>query len=524
MQAQNQINIDVVNPFVIQGQFDESQYQFTPEMGLFEGVDELPTIEELEEIIEWADEETRREMSLILSLVQSQPLLPHQVIPWWRGDWATTLLVGGRGIGKTVAGATGCEQHLDELGPKARVGIGAPTNSDARDVCMEGVTGLITLFPHKFPYYNRTLGLARHVNGGYVKFMGTEKPQRWNGPQWSLLWFDELALCNKRAWDDANLGLRLGQKPRAICTTTPKNRRWVKDLARAKTTYVPHYKYIDDAGKPQYRYPTTFDNPHLPKERVEWLKEKYLNTRLGRQELLGLFIDDVEGAMWNRDIIHNVTDPKEWAKFKRIVIGVDPAGSASRKKADENVQEAQESQSKNADTGICVAALGHDGRFYILALQSGQWTPKEWAIQVIWLFHDCKADRIVAESNFGGLMVESNIKSINEDVKHPKTGRTQRLVGRNLPIKLVHASKGKSVRAEPVVSLYEQNRVIHCQMFGPGEDQMCAFVDADENEGADMVDALVWAVSELMGLAPTSRVQVVAPRTEIVGPRAFVVR
>jgi phage terminase large subunit-like protein len=524
MLAESQIGIEQLNPFAVAGQFDESQYGFTPEMALFEGQQELPSADELAEILDMADEATMREMTHILSLVQAHPLLAHQVVPWWRPDWVTMVLVGGRGVGKTVCGATASEQHLDELGPLARVGIGAPTNSDARDVCMEGVTGLLTMFPHKFTYYNRTLGLARHARGGYVKFMGTEKPQRWNGPAWSLLWFDELALCNKRAWDDANLGLRLGRKPRAICTTTPKNRKWVKDLAKAKTTYVPHYTYTDEAGRIQYRYPTTFDNPYLPAERVEWLKEKYLNTRLGRQELLGQFIDDVEGAMWNRDIINHVTDRKDWPRFKRIVIGVDPSGSAARKSADDNVQEAQELQTKNADTGICVAALGDDRKYYILALRSGQWTPLEWAIQVIQLYNAVKADRIVAESNFGGLMVEHTIKSVNQMVKNPKTGKMEHLVGRNLPIKLVTASKGKAVRAEPVVSKYEQAQVIHCQMFGPGEDQMCAFVDADENEGADMVDALVWAVTELMGSIPMARVQVVGQRSAIVGPKAFVVR
>lgn len=453
------------------------------------------TAEEIGAIWHYMTPQEQKEFDALLRTSPPRALMPHQIVPIEETWWEVMLLVGGRGTGKTVCGATETRNHLRREGKSARIGIGAPTNSDARDTCMEGETGLITMFPNEFKYYNRSLGEARHIDGGFVKAMGTEKPKRWNGPQWSMVWFDELALCNQAAWDDANMGLRLGTRPYAVCTTTPKNRKWVKKLALDKTTYVP--QYIDEKTK-KYRLPTTFDNKFLPQRRVDWLKNKYAGSRLGRQELEGVFIEDIEGALWKRDMILHKTDPSEWPKFQRIVVAVDPSGSAARRKADENAltEEQRQNQKKNADTGIAVVALGIDNRFYVLALKSGQWTPEEWAKEAIRLYVKYRADKIVAEKNFGGLMVESTIRNINSYDK--VLGRN--LVGRHLPIKLVTASRGKDVRAEPVSTLYEQHRVFHCGYFAEGEDQMCAFIDADDNEGADMVDALVWGCTELAGL------------------------
>lgn len=466
--------------------------------------------------------EEQAELDALLRVMPSRTLMPHQVVPVDQLWWTTYLLVGGRGTGKTVAGAFASIQHLRKLGKKARIGVGAPTTADARDTCMEGETGLVKMFPHEFTQWNRSMGEARHINGGIVKAMGTEKASRWNGPQWSMLWFDELALCNQAAWDDANLGLRLPScphvivkgltcpicpKPYAICTTTPKARKWVKELALDKTTYVP--QYIDsETGK--LRLPTTFDNEYLPQGRVEWLRNKFGNSRIGLQELQGMFIDDVAGAKWKRKDIddYRQTDPSKWPRFQRIIVAIDPAGSRSRREADKNAltEDDRQNQRKNADTGIAVVALGVDGKFYVLQIKAGQWSPSEWAREAIKMFHDFRADKIVAEKNFGGDMVEANLRNHNET--DPATGR--RLVGRHLPIKLVTASRGKDIRAEPVVTLYEQGRVVHCQTFAAAEDQMCAFVDADDNEGADMVDALVWAVIELGGLGVTGYDVVIA--------------
>lgn len=462
-----------------------------------------------EEVVAAYNLMTLSEKSEFEALLRTSPpraLMPHQQVPVHLTWWEVYVLIGGRGVGKTVTGATESRNHLRRLGPKARIGIGAPTNSDSRDTCMEGETGLITMFPNEFKYYNRSLGEARHINGGFVKAMGTEKPKRWNGPQWSMLWFDELALCNQAAWDDANLGLRLGPRPYAVCTTTPKNRKWVKKLAFDKTTYVP--KYID-AITGHERLPTTFDNKFLPQRRVDWLKNKYGGSRLGRQELEGVFVDDIEGALWKRDMITHLDDLDKLPPMMRTLVAIDPAGSRSRSEADKNAltEEERQNQKKNADTAIAVVGLGVDHKFYLLAIVSDQYGPTEWAAKAVHLFHKYRADKIVAETNFGGAMVEQTIRNLDQWDKE----LNRQLTGRHIPITLVTASRGKDIRAQPVVTLYEQRKVIHTLQFGEAEDQMCAFIDADENEGADMVDALVWAVLELAGLGQDGSSVIITP-------------
>jgi len=467
------------------------------------------TPDEIELLYGEMSPDEQQEFDTLLKTAPPRALMPHQYVPIHLGWWEVYVLVGGRGVGKTVTGAYAVRDHCKIFKKKARVGIGAPTNADVRDTCLEGETGLITMFPHEFVDYNRSLGEARHIDGGIIKAMGTEKPKRWNGPQWSMLWFDELALCNQAAWDDANMGLRLGDRPYAVCTTTPKNRKWVKNLCLERTTYVP--QYLDpDTGK--RRLPTTFDNKFLPPRRVEWLRNKYGGTRLGRQELDGLFIDDIEGAKWNRRMIIHETDNSLWPKFMKIYVAIDPAGSRTRRTADQNAlsEDDRQNQRKNADTAIAVVGLGTDSKFYVLYVKSGQWSPTEWATIAIECYHKFNGDKIVAEKNYGGEMVESTIRGVN--VMSKELGR--QLVGKYLPVTLVTASKGKDIRAEPVSSLYEQHKVIHTRYFAEAEDQMCAFVDADDNEGADMVDAIVWAITELAGLSMGDSRIYIAPQDQ----------
>jgi phage terminase large subunit-like protein len=490
---QANLNIQAINPFL--GQFDYTQLGghfdksvFTPDMEEFEGQESA--LAEIAELYEYADERQKREIDQLLTM-QGGPegaLLAHQIIPFWRDDWEVMALEGGRGTGKTVTGATGCIKVLRAQGKKARIGIGAPTNTDVRDVCIEGETGLYTLYGNEFVKYNRSLGQIelRHKNGGYVRAMGTEKPKRWNGPQWSWLWFDEYALCNRIAIMDAELGLRLGPalgpwRARMLVTFTPKGQMWTRELMKRDDVYVPHY--IDPDGKP--RRPTTFDNPYLPAKRVADLKAKFLGTRLGMRELLGLELYGVPGAMWNEKIIRHETDSTHWARFTRIVVAIDPAGSSARRKADENSLSEQERKNleKRAKTAICVKALGLDNRIYTLAWVAGHWSPQTWATKAIELYKMFRADRFVAERNFGGDMVESTLRNVWADA----------------PITLVSASRGKDVRAEPVVALYEQGREIHCLVFAEAESQLCAFINAEHNEGADYVDSGVWATWELMG-------------------------
>ena len=388
---------------------------------------------------------------------------PHQVPPAW--DWDTWMLLAGRGSGKTEAMARYVEEHLREYGPLARVGVGAPTSADARDICAEGLTGLITLFPPPTFRWNRSLLEAFHINGGYVKFMGTENPDRWNGPQWSLLWFDELALCNPHSWEQAEFGLRIGERPRAVVSTTPKNRKFIKDMMNdprlALTTA------------------TTYDNPKLAARVLARLEQRYGGTRLGRQELMGEFVEDVEGALWKRDWIERfrVPDvPREPVEegqegpgrplLARVVVAIDPAGTATK---------------KSDETGLCAAARDYRDppHFYILHAQGYRLSPSGWAQRALGLFDTFSADRLIAETNNGGDMVEHTIR-----VEDP-----------NASVKTIHASRGKTVRAEPVAALYEQGRVHHVGMHPEAEDQMCAF--PVENENDDIVDGIVYAVTEL---------------------------
>ncbi len=381
---------------------------------------------------------------------------PHQVPP--DGDWYVWLLLGGRGSGKTEAGSRYVLDHLRAYGPSARVGIGAPTYGDVRDVCAEGVSGLITIAPNEFDY-SRHLSEARHERGGYVKFIGAIDPTRWNGPQWSLLWFDELALCNQNSWEQALFGLRLGRAPRAIATTTPKNRRFIKELSESQNTVTVNA--------------TTFDNPALSPLVLERLQTRYGGTRLGRQELLAEFVDDVEGAYWNTGMLDSSrVDPSiiTWIpdgtgiQINRIVVAIDPAGTHNK---------------NSNETGIVVAGKGNDGDYYVFHGQGYRLSPEGWANEAVRLYDFWEADRIVAERNQGGEMVASTLNTVRD----------------GLPIKTIQASRGKAVRAEPVAALYEQGRVHHVGVYQDLEEQMCLFPVEHEND--DMVDALVYSISEL---------------------------
>ena len=348
-----------------------------------------------------------------------------------------------------MAGTHFVLDHLRSMGRRARVGIGAPTIADARDVCAEGVTGLINLAPDEFSY-NRSIGEAHHVDGGYVKFMGSEEPARWNGPQWSLIWADELALWNEASWHQAQFGLRLGEHPRAICTTTPKNRDFVRKLSELETTATIKA--------------TTFDNPNLSESVQERLRQQYGGTRIGRQEIMAEWLDDVQGALWTWSMIHNVQD-SEIPQLDRIVVAIDPA-----------VTKTEDSD----ETGIIVVGRGSDDMFYVLADYSGKYSPDEWAKKAIEAYEVHSADRIIGEVNNGGDMI----------------GYTLQTIQKNIPYTAVHASRGKKMRAEPISALYEQTKVFHVTNLMELEEQMVSWTP-ESPSSPDRLDALVWGLTEL---------------------------
>lgn len=389
----------------------------------------------------------------------------HQMAP--PGDWTYWLFVAGRGSGKTDSGAHYVTQHV--RGPACldgpvphRVGIAAPTLGDARHTCVKGDSGLLA--------HDRTArfvlmdGEVVWANGSLGRIFGAYTPEdveRWRGPQHCLVWADELAAWRYlgECWDMMRLGLRLGEHPRAIVTTTGKPRKELKALMSRPDAVVTRA--------------TTNDNPHLAQGVRDALYDLYRGTRLERQELGGDIVEDVEGALWSRDLIDRTPAPRAHVNgelvpaMRRIVVAIDPAVT-SRADSDE--------------TGIIVAGLGEDGYVYILEDASIRSTPHGWASAAVRVYHKWRADRIVAETNNGGEMVRLTLGTVDETV----------------PIREVHASQGKRTRAEPVVAKYEQKRVRHPEPLPGLEEQMLSWDPARDADSPDRVDALVWAVTDLV--------------------------
>lgn len=375
--------------------------------------------------------------------------MAHQEPP--PGTWRTWLLEGGRGIGKTE----GAAHYVDDYAkahPYHRIGIIAPKFATARSVCVEGETGLLSVNPGV--RFNRSLYELRWPNGAQGQIFGAYGPEdveALRGPQFHLIWAEELAAWPQLdgCWNNMQFGLRLGDNPHAIATSTPKPRATYKRIRLDERTVITHA--------------TTRDNPNLhPSVRAE-LERQYGGTRLGRQELGGELLEDVEGALWQYAWIdqHRASHAPE---LTRIVVAIDPAAT----------------HGENADyTGIAAAGLGVDGDYYVLRADQYRLSPSGWATRAVDLYHELKADRIVAETNNGGDMVEHTIRQ----------------VWRDAPFKKITASRGKQVRAEPVALLYEQGRVHHVGIFAALEDQQCAFPVANEHD--DLVDADVYAITEL---------------------------
>jgi predicted phage terminase large subunit-like protein len=381
---------------------------------------------------------------------------PSQLAP--AGDWRIWLLLAGRGFGKTRSGAEWVREQV-ETGLAKRIALVAPTAADARDVMVEGESGLLAISPDgDRPHYEPSKRRLTWTNGALATLFSADEPERLRGPQFDAAWCDELAAWRyPSAWDNLMLGLRLGEHPRVVATTTPKPVRLIRALLKAPDCVVTRGTTRDNA-----------DN--LAPAFLGAILKQYEGTRLGRQELDAELLEDLPGALWTRAAIERARIATPPA-LRRVVVAIDPAAS-SGESADE--------------TGIVVAGLGEDGHGYVLDDLSGRFRPHEWAARVIAAFRAHNADRVVAETNNGGEMVEATLRAIDPSVAY----------------KPVHASRGKITRAEPVAALYEQGRVQHVGAFPALEDQMCAFApQVDRAVGAsspDRVDALVWALSDLM--------------------------
>lgn len=394
---------------------------------------------------------------------------PNQLAP--EGLWNTWLVLAGRGFGKTRLGSEWIRENVCGTSPLTaapnaprRIALVAETAADARDVMVLGDSGLLASHPKdQRPDWSPTNRRLTWPNGTEAWVYNATEPDQLRGPQHGLAWVDELAKFRymQETWDQLQFGLRLGQHPRCLITTTPRPLPLIKRLMGDADTVVTRGATLDNKA-------------NLAVNTVKQLYERYGGTRLGRQELQGEILSDIPGALWNRDMIDAARLKEPPADLERVYVAVDPAVS-NNEHSDEH--------------GIVVVGLARDAegyaRGYVLEDGSMRGNPEEWARKAVSLYRLWSADKIIAEKNQGGLMVESTLRAID----------------RSVPIELVNASRGKVVRAEPISALYEQGRIHHCGAFNALEDQMCLFsvdfIRSAANGSPDRVDALVWGLTKI---------------------------
>jgi phage terminase large subunit-like protein len=385
---------------------------------------------------------------------------PEQLAP--DGDWQFWLVLAGRGWGKTKAGAGWIHEEVEKRGP-CRVALIGPTAADVRDVMIGGASGLLaSAHPRRRPVYEPSKRLVTWPNGAIGLAFSADEPERLRGPQFDLGWGDEIAAWRypDETWSNFQFGLRLGDDPRAVITTTPKPTKHIKELRADPLTVV--------TGGSTYQ-----NRANLAKTFISRILRKYEGTRLGRQELHAEVLDDNPGALWKRASMIEAHRVSRHPRLLRIVVAVDPAVSAN---------------AASAETGIIAAGLGEDGHGYVLGDYTLSDTPAKWGNAVVAAYNVHEADRVVGEVNNGGDLVEANVRTAARDAKPPC----------EISYKAVRASRGKQTRAEPIAALYEQGRIHHVGSFPQLEDQLC---DWDPTTGApspDRLDADVWALTELM--------------------------
>lgn len=393
---------------------------------------------------------------------------PQQLAP--KGDWNTWVILAGRGFGKTRAGSEWvrsmvCGDTPLAKGKASRVALIAETAADARDVLVEGDSGVMSVHPKDFrPNYEPSKRRLTWPNGAMATLYNATEPDQLRGPQHDLAWCDELAKWRYAAetWDMLLFGLRLGQHPRSLITTTPRPIALLKKIMSDPKTVVTRGSTYDNAK-------------NLAPAFLEQIKRKYEGTRLGRQELNAEILDDVPGSLWTREGLDKArrNRTEKLPDMQRVVVAIDPAGKSQETAISEGT----------AETGIVVAGLGVDGRGYLIDDLSCSLSPNGWARRALSAFDMYAADCIVVETNQGGDMVKQTVQSVRPGVN----------------VREVHASRGKVTRAEPIAALYEQGRISHVGTFPELEDQMVLFTPlgiAGDTTG-DRVDAMVWAFSQL---------------------------
>jgi len=396
----------------------------------------------------------RAEVDRLLTTISRWRLTarPEQLAP--PGDWRIWLLLAGRGFGKTrTIVEWACEQA--KTMPGSRGAVVASTVSDVRDVLVEGPSGFLSL--DWAPVYKSSRRQLIWPNGSTALLYSAEEPNRLRGPQQHWAIADELAAWKYAdAWDQLLFGLRIGDNPRVAVATTPRPTPIIKALLRDATCHVT-------------RGSTYANRANLAPAFFQQIVSRYEGTRLGRQELNAEILDDAPGALWKRSDIDagRVVAPPD---LVRVVVAIDPAVTSGE---------------GSDETGIVAAGVAADGHYYVLDDRSQRASPDTWARSAVALYHLLKADRLVAESNNGGEMVELTVRTVDRTVAY----------------RAVQATRGKQTRAEPVAALYEQGKVHHVGMLGALEDQMCSW-EPGIGASPDRVDALVWALTDLMVRAP----------------------
>ncbi|UFM66671.1 terminase family protein [Paracoccus sp. MA] len=392
--------------------------------------------------------------------------LPHQLPP--EGDWKTWVIMGGRGAGKTHAGSEWVRAQVEGATPDApgraqRVALVSETFDQARDVMVFGESGILACSPpDRRPVWEAGRRRLVWPNGATAQLYSAHEPEALRGPQFDAAWVDELAKWKKaeETWDMLQFALRLGQHPQQVVTTTPKNVAVLKRILGNASTVTTHA-------------PTEANRAYLAESFLAEVEARYAGTRLGRQELEGLLLEDVEGALWTTPMLERCR-VEAAPRLSRIVVAVDPAVSSG---------------AASDECGIVVAGVVSEGpvtewRAYVLEDASVRGGPLDWARAAVAAMQRHGAERLVAEVNQGGDLVESVIRQVDPLV----------------PFRALRAGRGKGLRAEPVAALYEQGRVHHLRGLGALEDQMCRMSVAgyDGRGSPDRLDALVWAIHELV--------------------------
>ena len=374
-------------------------------------------------------------------------------------DWSIYLYLAGRGAGKTRTAAEWLAWEAS-TNNDTRWAIVAPTFGDVRDVCAEGESGIINILRSygSLADYNRSQGSIMLTNGSKIKLFSADEPDRLRGPQHHGAWCDELAAWRyPDTWDQLQFGLRLGNNPRTVITTTPRPVLLIRNLVNRNDGTV---KIVRGS---------TFDNAaNLAPQALLELQARYAGTRMGRQELYGELLTESDSALWTRALLDEARITTENAPpYYRVVVAIDPAVTSGE---------------SSDETGIIVAGATPDGHYYIIEDATMRGTPEMWARKAVEMYRKHKCDRVIAEVNNGGDMVESVLRQVDSTI----------------PYRKVHASRGKQVRAEPISALSEQGRLHLVGSFPLLEDQLVTW-EPGSDRSPDRMDAMVWAITDLMG-------------------------